>query len=195
LNGKETKHLTVINAYRVCSQRDHGDTTASKQQQCIQYADDELRPYVLDPHKQTLIDLQYFVQELQQEGDEVILFLDSNQEDQQTFRSQEHNECFKTKSVFHVNGSIDGSLRTFMANCRLTNALKDVHSEQVPNTHVRGSNQIEFVLVRDGIRPCIKSICLLDESILKSDHRAIFLDLDLLLLFGASPERLERPQF
>jgi hypothetical protein len=30
---------------------------------------------------------------------------------------------------------------------------------------------------------------------LKSDHRAIFLDLDLLLLFGASPERLERPQF
>jgi hypothetical protein len=35
----------------------------------------------------------------------------------------------------------------------------------------------------------------LDESILKSDHRAIFLDLDLLLLFGTSLERLERPQF
>jgi hypothetical protein len=35
----------------------------------------------------------------------------------------------------------------------------------------------------------------LDESILKSDHRAIFLDLDLLLLFGVSLERLERPQF
>jgi hypothetical protein len=34
----------------------------------------------------------------------------------------------------------------------------------------------------------------LDESILKSDHRAIFLDLDLLLFLGASPERLERPQ-
>jgi hypothetical protein len=35
----------------------------------------------------------------------------------------------------------------------------------------------------------------LDESILKSDHRAIFLDLNLLLLFGTSLERLERPQF
>jgi hypothetical protein len=35
----------------------------------------------------------------------------------------------------------------------------------------------------------------LDESILKSDHRAIFLDLDLLLLFGTSLEWLERPQF
>jgi hypothetical protein len=82
-----------------------------------------------------------------------------------------------------------------VANCRLTNALTDVHSEQVPNTHVRGSKQIDFALVTDGIRPCIKAIGLLDESILKSNHIAIFLDLDLLLLFGASLERLERPQF
>jgi hypothetical protein len=82
-----------------------------------------------------------------------------------------------------------------MANCGLTNALTDVHSEQAPNTHVRGSKQIDFALVTDGIRPCIKAVGLLYESILKSDHRAIFLDLDLLLLFGTSLERLERPQF
>jgi hypothetical protein len=35
----------------------------------------------------------------------------------------------------------------------------------------------------------------LGESILKSDHREIFIDLDLLLLFGAAPERLEPTQF
>jgi hypothetical protein len=81
--GKQSNHSD--NAYRVCSQRDPGDTTAYKQQQCIQYADDELRPYVLDPHKQTIINLQYFVQELQQEGEEVILFLDANQDDQQMY--------------------------------------------------------------------------------------------------------------
>jgi hypothetical protein len=126
-----------------------------------------------------LIYLQYFLQELQQEGEEVILFLDANQDDQQTFRSQENNECFKTKSGFHVHGSIDGSLHNFMANCGLTNALTDANSEQVPNTHVMGSKQIDFVLVTDGIRPCMKVIGLLDESILKSDHRAIFLDLNL----------------
>jgi hypothetical protein len=194
-NDKENKHITVINAYRVCSQHDPGDITASKQQHCIQYADDEMRPYVLDPYKQALIDLQYIFQELQQEGDEVILFLDANQDERQTYQSQENNECFKTKSGFHANGSIDGSLRTFMSNCGLTNALTDVHLEQVPNTHVRGSKQIDFDLVTDGIRPCIKAIGLLDESIFKSDHRAIFLDLDLLLLFGAPPERLERPKF
>jgi hypothetical protein len=57
-NGKENTHITVLNAFRVCSQREPSDTTASKHQQCIQYADEELIPYVLDPHKQTLIDLQ-----------------------------------------------------------------------------------------------------------------------------------------
>jgi hypothetical protein len=119
----------------------------------------------------------------------------ANQDEHQTCLSKEHNEFFKTKNVFHVDGIIDGSLHTFMVNCGLTNALTDVHSEQVPNTHVRVSKQIDFVLVTDGMRPCIKSIVLLDDSILKSDHRAIFLDLNSLLLFGASPERLDRPQF
>jgi hypothetical protein len=82
-----------------------------------------------------------------------------------------------------------------MANCGLANALTDIHSEQVPNTHLRGSKQTDLALVTDGVRPCIKSVGLLDKSILKSDHRVIFLNLDLLLLFGTSLERLERPQF
>jgi hypothetical protein len=137
-NGKENKHITGLNAYIVCLQREPGDTTASQQKQCIQYADEELRPYVLDPHKQTLIDLQYFVQGLQQGGDDVILFLDANQDDHQSYIPQEHDECFKTKGGFHVDGSIDGSLCTFMSNWGLTNAQTDVHLEQVPNTHGRG---------------------------------------------------------
>jgi hypothetical protein len=58
-----------------------GDTTASKQQQCIQYADEELWSFIVDPYKQTLIDLQHFVQEIQQDGEGVILFLDANQDD------------------------------------------------------------------------------------------------------------------
>jgi hypothetical protein len=82
-----------------------------------------------------------------------------------------------------------------MANYGLTNALTDIHSEQVPNTQLRGSKQIDFALVTGGMRPCIKAVGLLDESILKSDHRAILLDLDLSLLFGLSLEQLERPQF
>jgi hypothetical protein len=87
-NGKEDKHIIVINAYIACSQREPGDTTASKQQQCIHCADEELMQCILDPHNKTLIDLQYFFQELQQEGDEVILFLDAAQDEHQTYRAQ-----------------------------------------------------------------------------------------------------------
>jgi hypothetical protein len=90
-NGKENKHIIVINTYRVCSQRDQGDTTASRQQQCVQYADEELRPNVLDTHKQTLIDLQYFVQELLQGGYEFILFMDANQDEYQPYRPKDHD--------------------------------------------------------------------------------------------------------
>jgi hypothetical protein len=161
-NGKENNHITFINAYIVCSQRDPGDTTASKQQEYFHYADEVLIPYVLDHHQQTLIDLQYFVQELLQGGDEVILFLDANQDEYQSYRPQGHDACFKRKQGFKVEGSIDGSIRSFMANWGLTNALADIHSEQVPNTHVRGSKQIGFALVAYGIRPCIKAISLLD---------------------------------
>jgi hypothetical protein len=150
-NRKENKHITVINTYRVCYQRDPGETIASKQQQCGQYADEELKPYVLDPHKQTVIDLQYCVQELQQGGDEFILFLDASQDEYQSYRPQDHDASFKAKGGFQVNVSIDGSLRSFMANYGLTNTLMYVHSEQVPHTHVRGSKQIYFTLVTDGI--------------------------------------------
>jgi hypothetical protein len=90
-NGKDNEHIKVTTTYIVCSQRDPGDKTGSKQQQCAQYADDELIPYVLDPHKKTLIYLQYFVQELQQGRDEVILFLDVNQDEYQSCRSQYHD--------------------------------------------------------------------------------------------------------
>jgi hypothetical protein len=97
--------------------------------------------------------LQYVIQELQQEGEEVIIFLDANHDDQQTYQPQEHNERFKTRNGFHVDGSIDGSLGNFMANCGFTNALTDLHAEQAPNTHVKGSKQKDFSLVSDGIWP------------------------------------------
>jgi hypothetical protein len=56
--GKESKKMTIISAYRVCKQTNPGDLTASKQQHGIMYEGEELRPYLVDPHKQTLIDLQ-----------------------------------------------------------------------------------------------------------------------------------------
>jgi hypothetical protein len=78
-NARDGKKSTVISAYRV-GKPNSGCKTASRQQETIQYADEKLRPYLVDPYKQTLIDLQYFVQEIQSQDlhHEVIVMIDAN---------------------------------------------------------------------------------------------------------------------
>jgi hypothetical protein len=49
--GERGKRLTYISFYRVCNQKDPGDTTARKQQHNIQYSDDTAP-------QQTLVDLE-----------------------------------------------------------------------------------------------------------------------------------------
>jgi hypothetical protein len=94
--AKESKKMTIISAYRVLKQTNPGDLTASKQQHGIMYEDEELRPYLVDPHKQTLIDLQYHVEKLKADGHEVLIFMDVNQEEEQVYQAQTHNEKFVT---------------------------------------------------------------------------------------------------
>jgi hypothetical protein len=52
--AKEGKKMTIIYAYRVSKQTNPGDLTASKQQLAIMYEYEELRPYLVDPHKQLI---------------------------------------------------------------------------------------------------------------------------------------------
>jgi hypothetical protein len=59
---KKESYITVITAYRVCKQHESGPKMAYMQQHIIQYADEELRPFNIDPHRQTIIDLEHFVQ-------------------------------------------------------------------------------------------------------------------------------------
>jgi hypothetical protein len=56
--AKEGKKVLIFSAYRVCKQTNPGDLTSSKQKLGIMYEDEELQTYLVDPHKQTLIDLQ-----------------------------------------------------------------------------------------------------------------------------------------
>jgi hypothetical protein len=65
---KEDKFLTLVSAYRICDQQNHGNTTASAQQYKIQYEDEELGPFLLSPHQQTLIDLKYFIKDFKDDN-------------------------------------------------------------------------------------------------------------------------------
>jgi hypothetical protein len=81
-----------------------------------------------------------------------------------------------------------------MSTGGLDNAITLMHDGVVPNTHMRGSSQIDFPLTPEGLREYIDKVGLLDNSVLHSDHRGMFLDLNS-RLFGKSPEKVIPHQF
>jgi hypothetical protein len=124
LSLREDKFLTLVSAYRVCDQTNPRNTTASEQQYKIQYEDEEVRPFFLSPHRQTLIDLEYLVKDLKDANHEVLIFMDADENETHQFKAQTHDVNFLTKHGFHVFGSINGLLHTFMRNCGLLNVIK-----------------------------------------------------------------------
>jgi hypothetical protein len=107
------KRLTYITLYRVFDQNDPGDTTAWKQQHHIQYEDDTARVRKIDPHKQTFVDLEYFVHELRNKEHYITICIDASQNDRRCFRPQGHAQHFQSKNGFNIDGRVDGSLKTF----------------------------------------------------------------------------------
>jgi hypothetical protein len=85
-----------VSAYRVCDQTNPGNTTALAQHYKIQYEDEELRPFLLSPHRQTLIDLEYFGKDLKDTNHEVLIFLDANENETNQFQAQTHDVKFVT---------------------------------------------------------------------------------------------------
>jgi hypothetical protein len=101
-----------------------------------------------------------------------------------------------TKHGLHVDGSIDGSLHTLMRNCGLLNVIKELNESTTPNTHNRGSQQIDFILAsarftQDGI----EHAGFLDSSVLGSDHKGMYADLNTQALIGNARDHLQKPQF
>jgi hypothetical protein len=96
---KEESYMTVITDFRVCKQHEPGPKTAYMQQHTIQYTDEELRPFIIDPHRQTNINLEYFVQELNDKGHHVLIFIYANEDEQHQFQEQVHVIQLVTKTA------------------------------------------------------------------------------------------------
>jgi hypothetical protein len=118
-DGEDSKRNTFISAYRVGNQHQSGALTVSQQQYRIQYQDESLRQYILDPHRQMMIYLEYFAKPLRAKCQDIVLFINTNEGNEHRFQPQGQKVVFKTDHGFHVDGKIDGSLRTFMENCGL----------------------------------------------------------------------------
>jgi hypothetical protein len=116
-----------------------------------------------------MIDLEYFTEELKKDGFEVAVFIDANETLDHRLRSQNHDHKYKSDKGFHIDGSIDGSIATYNHSCGLSNILSKRHAESgtdIPNTHLRGSRQIDFELTAAGIAPFIQAIGLLDFDVI-----------------------------
>jgi hypothetical protein len=140
----------------------------------------------IDPHRQTLVDLEYFVTNLRNIEHDVAIFIDANQNDKRCYRPQGYNKQFESYGGFNIDGRIDGSLKTFTENKGLVNALKNKHgSGNVPPTREPGSKVIDYVLVSEGLIPHITSIGILSQdAVFASNHRSFFMDLDAVSYFG-----------
>jgi hypothetical protein len=168
-------------------------TQQLQQQYRTQYADETARVEI-NPHKQTMIDLKYFTEQLKTDGFEVVVFIDANKPLYHRVRLQNHDHKYKLEKGFHIDGSIDGSIATYTHNCGMINILSECHAEygaEIPNTYLRGSKQIDFVLTNAGISLFIQSFGLLYfDVIFRADHRTLFIDIDMEGFFGSATETL-----
>jgi hypothetical protein len=138
--GKKVKKFAIVTVYRVGHTHNSGDATAFQQQYRTQFADETAR-FEINPHKQMMMDLEYFTEELKTDGFEVAVFIDAHETLEHRFRSQNHDHKYKSDKGFHIDGSIDGSIATYTRNCGLSNTLSERHAETgtaIPNTHLRG---------------------------------------------------------
>jgi hypothetical protein len=150
----------------------------------------------IDPHKQTLVDLEYFIHELRNKGHDVAIFIDANQNYRRCYLPQGHKDHFESKTGFNINGKGDGSLKIFLENTGLYNALNNKHGpENVPSAREPGSKVIDYVFVSEGLLPHITAIVMLSQdAVFASDHRTLFMDLAVESYFGHETDALPAKQ-
>jgi hypothetical protein len=125
--------------------------------------------------------LEYLVHKLRNKGHEAAIFIDANQNDRWYYRPQGHREHSESKTGFNIDGRINGSLKTFLENTGLYNALNNKHRPyNVPPTREPGSKVIDYVFISEGLLPHITEIGMLSQdAVFESDHRTFCMDLDV----------------
>ena len=139
--------MIVISCYRVCPRPPQSNLgSAYYQQSRIMESEAESIGLPIDPHRQTIRDLQIFIQSYQQQGDFIFLLMDGNQNYQHVFLQQDIPNKTCTPLGFNYDKNIDGSIATLSLACNLVNVHKLRHGE-VPPTHIDGSEQVDYAWV------------------------------------------------
>jgi hypothetical protein len=156
----------VLTAYRVCknSAATAGPTTSFAQQWHILRRSGDKMP---DPRKRFIKDLKKRVCEAIRNKQGVIVMLDANE-------SLQHFNNDFTKWV-RESGLVDIRVYRYGA-------------EGEPATHMRGKNRIDYMLISNDLVEFVSAAGILPfKTFTKSDHRALFMDIDLDSYLGGRP--------
>ncbi|WP_288993383.1 hypothetical protein, partial [uncultured Marinobacter sp.] len=173
LTGKGTTRVTFISAYRVCDGAAESSITSGtvRSQQEWMYA--SLGHASVNLREQFVTDISDLITNLQGEGHDIQLSMDANE----------------------ASGPGSGVDR-IMSNCNLVDAhsLGTTDFSPMPATYQRGSKKIDFVLLSPRLADAVVgvSILALHDGYL-SDHRALVVDFDAILLFGGPTSSLVAP--
>ena len=176
--GKE-KELTILTAYQVCKSTNPGSNTAAEQQKTkllLREQGKTRKKSQLDPRKAFTNDLDEFLKDVKKENHEIMIMMDANES-------------------IHEKAS---KLRNIMAKHQLTDVhrmLNETGNEEDWRTYNRGTKKIDYIFGTPGVLDWTTK-CGMEEfnARIQSDHRGLWIDVDLQSLLGGKIPDLIPPQ-
>ncbi len=195
LRGKKDINLCIVTAYRVCKDKYTGPKTAYQQQRRQLSAMFRSQNNVVDPdpNRQFILDLQSWVTHIQQNGMQVILSLDNNEELHPLIGQvvQLNYDANVPTLNHHHNGTLD----TLIRSTGLVDILSHHHpSTNYPATYNRGKKRIDIILVSASLLPAVKRSGILPyNSLFHGDHRPCYVDIDTSVAFDGKTPSISPP--
>ena len=172
INGRGGRKVTLITAYRVCDQSfaSAGVYTAFRQQYLLE---DNISPegQPNQPRVKFLQDMAKFISTLRSAGHDIILMIDANESTTQR----------------------NSKLRGWLSDMDLIDPITIRHGpNDQPASVPTGSTRIDYILLSRPLYPYLHAAGILPfHHIFHSDHRPLFIDIDLdAFLLGAPNARL-----
>ena len=171
LSMRSNQQLTVICCYQVCKQTisSTGPKTAFSQQWSLLKRQGIQNP---QPRKQFYVDLDKLLNKLTSQGNMILLAGDFNS----------------------TLGEDPTGLDRIVHKYNLCDTIQHLHGSYSCASHVRGSKCIDYILCNRPFLPAIHRGAILPfNSVISSDHRPIFLDIDINQTFQTPLSSLLRP--
>jgi hypothetical protein len=163
LLGRRGSKVAVITAYRATGTRSKGPFTAFSQQLCLL----RQRDNHTSPEDCFYIDLGNLILKLRSETTSIILMMDANDSMQRP--SSKLTKWIKQHELLDPHTYLHGT-------------------EDQPPTYIGGSTRIDFMLVSSDIIPYVSKAGIIPfNGYYESDHRALFIDVDLPRILKGMP--------